>query len=336
MGSGGGTGRVAKAGPLDPPTGPVTSTGKTLTEVEPRTLINATNTPGSSGAVFNISQPGSYYLGGNIAVPSGKIGISIGASDVTVDLNGYHVTGPSAGGGGSLTGISASGGSTGVTVRNCVVRQMGGAGIVLSDASRIEDVLVIGNASGGVSVGSHCQVTRVIADSNAGGTFGNSAIGVNTSCIVSQCVASNNTAVGFSGSENNIFSECCAYYNQGGFFVGATNQLRGCTAEISQGIGYFASNNCIIESCIGSYGTDRGIQADFGCTITNCLTNRNSGGGIRAGENCIIEGCVSSYNTNGSTTGDGINFSQGCTVQNCLTSVNSGNGIIAQEPPLRG
>src|SRR6185295_5336210 len=39
-------------GPLDPPAGPVAPTGKTLTEVQPRTAVNAANTPGTPTAVF--------------------------------------------------------------------------------------------------------------------------------------------------------------------------------------------------------------------------------------------------------------------------------------------
>src|SRR5690606_25957259 len=54
------------AGPVNPPAGPVAPTHKTLTEVEPRIAVNAANTPGASGAMYVISQPGSYYLTGNI------------------------------------------------------------------------------------------------------------------------------------------------------------------------------------------------------------------------------------------------------------------------------
>src|SRR5262245_22765217 len=74
------------AGPLNPPAGPVTSTYKTLTEVEPRTPISAASTPGDAAGQFKITQPGSYYLTGNIAAIPGKHGIEIAASGVTIDL----------------------------------------------------------------------------------------------------------------------------------------------------------------------------------------------------------------------------------------------------------
>ena len=81
------------AGPLDPPAGPVTSTYKTLTEVEPRIAISATNTPGDADSVFKITQPGSYYLTGNITGVVGKHGIEIAVSGVTLDLGGFDLVG---------------------------------------------------------------------------------------------------------------------------------------------------------------------------------------------------------------------------------------------------
>ena len=53
------TATFSLAGPLDPPAGPVTSTYKTLNEVEPRTPINVVNTPGDADSLFKITAPGS-------------------------------------------------------------------------------------------------------------------------------------------------------------------------------------------------------------------------------------------------------------------------------------
>src|SRR5947208_16830687 len=52
-------------GSLTPP-GPPTPTFKTLQQVEPRTPIDATHTPGEGDNQFVINSPGSYYLTGNI------------------------------------------------------------------------------------------------------------------------------------------------------------------------------------------------------------------------------------------------------------------------------
>ena len=72
-------GGVAMGGPLTPPAGPVASSMKPLSEVEPRIAVSAANTPGDGANLFRITQPGSYYLTGNVAGVAGKNGISIEA-----------------------------------------------------------------------------------------------------------------------------------------------------------------------------------------------------------------------------------------------------------------
>src|SRR5689334_9465486 len=84
---------ISRAGPLDPPAGPVTPTYKTLTEVEPRIAINAINTPGDADSLFKITKPGSYYLTGNITGVVGRHGVEIIVGGVTLDLNGFDLVG---------------------------------------------------------------------------------------------------------------------------------------------------------------------------------------------------------------------------------------------------
>ncbi len=110
------------AGPLDPPAGPVTSTYKTLTEVEPRIAINATNTPGDADSVYRIIQPGSYYLTANVTGAPAKKCIEIAVDDVTIDLNGMTITGDAT----STGGIYAEGVRNNLIVRNGSIRNIGG------------------------------------------------------------------------------------------------------------------------------------------------------------------------------------------------------------------
>ena len=89
------------AGPLTPPAGPPMSTGKTLTQVEPR--VDVATLPGSSEAVHVIDRPGSYYLTGDVVVPMNRVGVSVEACGVTLDLGGFSIA-------------SLESGSVGVTI----------------------------------------------------------------------------------------------------------------------------------------------------------------------------------------------------------------------------
>ncbi len=75
-------------GPLTPPGAPA-PTMTTLDQVEPRITVNATNTPGDADSLYKITQPGSYYLSGNLTGVSSKIGIEIATNNVTLDLMGF-------------------------------------------------------------------------------------------------------------------------------------------------------------------------------------------------------------------------------------------------------
>src|SRR5690606_35555554 len=101
-------------GPLNPPGGPVSSTFKTLSEVEPRIAVNATNTPGNATATFRITQAGSYYLTGNLSGENGRSCIEIATSNVTLDLMGFRILGS----GGANDAIVATAGQSNITVRN--------------------------------------------------------------------------------------------------------------------------------------------------------------------------------------------------------------------------
>ena len=81
-------------GSLTPPGAPA-PTMLTLSQIEPRTPVDAVHTPGNSANEFIISQPGSYYFTTNVFGASSQNGINIAANDVTLDLNGFSLIGPS-------------------------------------------------------------------------------------------------------------------------------------------------------------------------------------------------------------------------------------------------
>ena len=81
-------------GSLTPPGAPA-ATMKSLDQIEPRIPIDATHTPGNGSNTFIVSAAGSYYLTVNVSGISGKNGILITTSNVTVDLSGYTLFGVS-------------------------------------------------------------------------------------------------------------------------------------------------------------------------------------------------------------------------------------------------
>lgn len=272
------------AGPLDPTPGPVTSTMKTLTEVEPRIAINATNTPGDSDSLFKITQPGSYYLTGNITGVANKIGIEIAASGVTLDLNGFELAGVP----GSLSGVRLTLPTTERTsIRNGSVQGWGGDGIscgTLNYAGTIDGVTASRNAMDGIEVGNAWTVTRCAASDNGGrgivayGTsvvtecqaFRNGVSGFNASSgtIVSLCTSEDNAIYGFEGTfDNTTFDRCTATRNNTGFRVNSNGVITDCLAAKNTTDGIRVSSRCLVR---GNYCTENGENGDgAGINVTS-------------------------------------------------------------------
>jgi len=103
------------------PSGPPAPGMLTLAQVQPRTPVDSVHTPGNSANEFVISNPGSYYLTTNIMGVSSEEGIDIVASDVTLDLNGFSLIGPST----AYSGIAIYSTVTNVVVRNGIISGWG-------------------------------------------------------------------------------------------------------------------------------------------------------------------------------------------------------------------
>lgn len=193
------------AGPLTPPPGAPAPTYKTLQEVEPRTPISA--------LPLIINQPGSYYLTAPL-VNSNFItdSIRINASNVTLDLNGYSISGgarsiviePAASNvtirDGSISntfdGILALPGpggtlASGVSVLNVTMEAIGGQALTLGDSAAVERVNVLGQPATlnrGITVGRASRVVNTSVSTVASLAF---ALGEGT--VASLCVANDVT-----------------------------------------------------------------------------------------------------------------------------------------------
>ncbi|CAN5746529.1 hypothetical protein BH11PLA1_BH11PLA1_07370 [soil metagenome] len=299
---------AALAGPLTPPAGPVASTLKPLAEVEPRTVISATNTPGDADSVYKITQPGSYYLTGNLTGVSAKDLIEIGASNVTLDLNGFALLGVA----GSLNGISDTTDDGdilfNITVKNGTVANFSGSGIRLPRAVggpvrglRIEGVSASGNVAVGINAtNGGASILFCTASSN-----GASGISAGSGSVVIGCTATLNTSFGIRGDGACTIVDCAASSNGTGISLGARGVISRCTAQLNAGDGFAVSSGRVTDCNAVSNGDD-GFSASGACVISGCLADNNTGDGIQVGAACLVERCHCNFNGAGTGNAAGI------------------------------
>ncbi len=147
-----------------------------LAQVQPRTPIDTTHTPGDGTNQFIITTSGSYYLTGNVGGTSGKNGIAIAADNVTVDLNGFSLLGTA----GSLSGAVVSGARQNIVIYNGTARGWGGSGIDAGGAT-------------------NAQLTRLQVSAN-----GRAGLIAGASTIVRDCIAAGNTGDGIRVTEGQL------------------------------------------------------------------------------------------------------------------------------------
>lgn len=279
----------ATAGPLNPPAGSVASTGKTLTDVEPRTAVNATNTPGDATYVFRITQSGSYYLTGNISVPAGRVGVFLGAG-VRLDLNGFTITGA----GGTSQGVFAS---AGCSIRNGTIASVASAvyvGVSSSTAVYIEDLIVTGFTGRGIDIGGRSVVRRcTVSGAGVTGIEMQGDYGTVEDCTVTNTGGTGVYINAYSVLRRSLLSGCSI-----GAYVGFGSHVQGCEFSACNNIGLQASQRSAVHGCTATtitvgFGGAAGVGFDLadgaeavGCAAASCYI------GIRASISARIVECT--------------------------------------------
>ena len=292
---------------LLPPIGPVTGTMKTLDQVEPRTPAN--DLPGDLNWVIIISEPGSYYLTGNVIGVLDKGGIDVRSNDVTLDLNGFNIDGANAGD--FRTGIRAG--------DRCVIRN----GSLTNWSS-------YGLFSGNNSTVSSIRAYRCGSDPN-----NNPAFFVSSQSIVQDChvIESGGTGIHMQGRRSIV--ERCMVSKSGeiGIDIGTS------------GLGQLAEPSTV-RDCYSAENGEEGILAGFGASISSCTTFRNQSCGIRASRGSIVKDCVSFVDQGGFvlvaditavdctaviSTGDGFRSGNGSVLTRCRAIACTENGFAPVE-----
>lgn len=301
---------LANAGNLTPPPGAPAPTMKSLSQIEARTPIGATTTPGSTVgglvSVYTISQPGSYYLTGDVMVPNGTNGIIITAPDVSIDLNGFRIVGASD----SLAGvISPQVSGVRSAVRNGSVTGTAGGVLLSPEGSSVRDVRVSDIRGSGIVVG-------------PGG-------------IVDGCHATGCVAVGIGGGRGSVITRSTASgCVNGGIYAGADGVvITECAASNNQGPGYLLNGGALVSRSSATFNGSHGFSLSNRVTITDCQASGNTGAGIYvSGTDNRVDGNTALSNATGvQVAGAGNlvvrNTASGNTIQFSIAN-NNMNGVV--------
>jgi hypothetical protein len=276
-------------GSLTPPGAPA-PTMKTLDQIEARTPI--------SSAPFTISAPGSYYLTQNLTVNNGNA-ITISASDVSLDLNGFSISSTAASPNGSAIEIGS--GLRNISVFNGSIN----SGVTYSGGTYSGPGFLYGIRYTGTSP----ETTRVSHVSVAGVLSDGINIERNTTTVESCTV---NVAGGNGIVARTISNSAARFCGLSAIYAYTAENCSGVSTSTSNGYGIYAfltATNC--------WGTgDIGVYTD---AATNCT-------GFAGGSNVGVDTFTATGCYGSSLNGDGL-FAYAA--NNCYGTSSTGIGLHA-------
>jgi parallel beta-helix repeat protein len=295
-------------GSLVPP-GPPAPMMKTLEQIEPRTPI--------SSLPITISQPGSYYLTGNLLGVAGQHGITITGPHVTIDLMGFELLGVP----GSLSGIYMNLAMS-PHIRNGSITSWGQDGINGTNGGGgiIEDLRVFHNGRWGIAFNSGSNIRKCIASAN-----GNVGIITSNDVEIDDCVATGNGSHGIQAGTGSNIRRCLAVQNVASGITGSGIDglnIVECNAEYNQGGGIATLGRTLVLNCVSRFNTNSGVTVGPASTVTGCNLNDNGEHGIIASHGSTLNG-----NTCSSNRLDGIRTGAGSTLIGNACRANFGDGI---------
>jgi len=230
----------------------------------------------------SITSPGLYYLTQNLTHSyTSAYAITVHADDVTIDLNGFCITGPGKGSGINNSGIVVMNPRTNVEIRNGSIKAFGYGGIVSQNnctAIRVVGVRVRDTGYIGIFLSGSGNLAMDCAVMNAG----HDGIHVGMSSLVK-----GSQLVGNSGSGITVISGSAVGNTAVGNSPGITAQVGSLvtdnTVSGNSWRGIYAYDYCTITRNTAYNNADTGIVTWTYCTITNNTTD-----GLMNGANCTL------------------------------------------------
>lgn len=263
---------------------------RTLNEVEPRTIISA--------IPVTITNSGVYVLVSNLHAVAGSDGITVSASDVTIDLNGFVLLGRT----NSHDAITAPSHIQRLTVKNGAILQWGGYAVdgLRAQNSRYQNLIICSN----------------------GFTDLQNALHAGTNSIVERCIALQNCRNGLYVSDGGKIEECTSRGNgYTGINAGKNCTIIGCTSTDNGIHGFYTRENCVISQCNAISNDSHGVYFDSNTSISKCAAAGNTGNGFHSGRGCSIVECTAQLNSNG------FYVYHGTVVQGCSAYSNTNDGF---------
>lgn len=250
----------------------------------------------------HLTQPGTYYLADDFMGT-----LTVDASQVTIDLNGYNIIG----------GVSFALTTTAVEIRNGFINGNGLPGIELIEGNHdivLKDILILNSSVGISAIGTLLNPIKRLSISNVAvigaqnvsqleycqavqvknGIFDNSGFGGGLSLNFCNEIE----LVNCSFNNNNILGLLDGLEIQNSFAI----EVIGCEARANSGSGFTVdvnSSRIIFKDCTSSSNTVYGFLIDGLANLYNCIANDNAQYGFEmlgAGVS-LVQGCSASNNT---------------------------------------
>jgi hypothetical protein len=237
---------------------------------------------------YMITAPGSYRLKANFTVPDANTtAIKITSDNVTLDLNGYTVSGPTVCSGLPVTSCAPTGTGNGidalgfnnVKVTNGVVQGMGRDGIDLGDDCVVDGVRAKSNGNKGVAALKSARITGTTATAN-----GSLGLSCDPGCQISDSSATYNLDKGIDARANSTLTGDRANSNGlDGINLGDNGIVTRSTANSNGNAGITAQANTTISNNVASNNADDGIVEGAGSVVSGNSVNGNAAFGLNLG-----------------------------------------------------
>ena len=220
-----------------------------------KALVGGVTASDTAGFPVTLDSAGSYQLTGNLDIGA-AIGVQITADDVTLDLNGFVISGP--GGTNSANdGVNSSG--TNTSVKNGTIRSVQGDGVSCGVSCTVERVRIMSAGSNGIAAGGNAAIrNNLIVDA--------SSIGIvcGRASLVTDNVVQNPGSIGLfltagrTGARSNVIENA----GNDGIHARSSALLVNNISTQSTGNGIAAKNGSNVVSNVSSFNGERGIHFD--------------------------------------------------------------------------